>query len=112
MSAKTIRRVSMVIGATVLLSSVTFSVTFAQDTKPGKLKMKVDPKQAYTFVDGQAIGHGNRVVKLPVGTHHVMVANYGYKFAEQDVSIDSDQTVPVDIKLEPVGGSSQQRGIE
>ena len=99
MSAETIRRVSMVIGATVLLSSV----TFAQDTKPGKLKMKVDPKQAYTFVDGQAIGHGNRVVKLPVGTHHVMVANYGYKFAEQDVSIDSDHTVPVDIKLEPVG---------
>jgi hypothetical protein len=99
MSAEAIRRVSMVIGATVLLSSV----TFAQDTKPGKLKMKVDPKQAYTFVDGQAIGHGNRVVKLPVGTHHVMVANYGYKFAEQDVSIDSDHTVPVDIKLEPVG---------
>jgi len=65
--------------------------------------MSVSPKQAYTFVDGKAIGPGNRVIKLDVGTHHVLVANYGYKFVEQDVSLDSDKTVPVDIKLEPVG---------
>ena len=89
----------LVVGASVLLSSA----TFAQEAKPGKLKMKVTPKQAYTFVDGKAIGPGNRTIKLDVGTHRVVVANYGYKFVEQDVSIDSDQTVPVDIKLEPVG---------
>jgi hypothetical protein len=65
--------------------------------------MSVSPKQAYTFVDGKAIGPGNRVIKLDVGAHHVVVANYGYKFVEQDVSLDSDKTVPVDIKLEPVG---------
>jgi len=65
--------------------------------------MSVIPKQAYTFVDGKAIGPGNRTIKLDVGTHHVVVANYGYKFAEQDVSIDSDKTIPMDIKLEPVG---------
>ena len=99
MSAQRIKTLSLVVGATVLLSSV----TFAQDAKPGKLKMSVSPKQAYTFVDGKAIGPGNRVIKLDVGTHHVVVANYGYKFVEQDVSLDSDKTVPVDIKLEPVG---------
>ena len=65
--------------------------------------MSVLPKQAYTFVDGKAIGPGNRTIKLDVGTHHVAVANYGYKFVEQDVSIDSDQTIPMDVKLEPVG---------
>jgi len=65
--------------------------------------MSVSPKQAYTFVDGQAIGHGNRTIKLGVGTHHVMVANYGYKFVEQDVSIDEAKTFPLDIKLEPAG---------
>jgi len=65
--------------------------------------MSVIPKQAYTFVDGKAIGPGNRTIKLDVGTHRVAVANYGYKFVEQDVSIDSDKTVPMDIKLEPVG---------
>jgi len=63
----------------------------------------VTPKQAYTVVDGKAIGPGNRTIKLEVGTHHVIIANYGYKFAEQDVSIDSDKTVPVDIKLEAIG---------
>ena len=99
MSAQRIRTLCLVVGATVLLSSV----TFAQDAKPGKLKMSVSPKQAYTFVDGKAIGPGNRTIKLDVGTHHVVVANYGYKFVEQDVSLDSDKTVPVDIKLEPVG---------
>ncbi len=67
--------------------------------------MSVSPKQAYTFVDGKAIGPGNRVIKLEVGTHHVVVANYGYKFVEQDVSLDSDKTVPVEIKLEPVGAT-------
>jgi len=87
------------VGATALLGSV----AFAQNAKPGKLKMSVSPKQAYTFVDGKAIGPGNRTIKLDVGAHHVVVANYGYKFVEQEVSLDSDKTVPVDIKLEPVG---------
>ena len=99
MSAQRIKTLCLVVGATVLFSSV----TFAQDAKPGKLKMSVSPKQAYTFVDGKAIGPGNRTIKLGGGTHHVVVANYGYKFVEQDVSLDSDKTVPVDIKLEPVG---------
>ena len=79
------------------------SVAFAQDTKPGKLKISVSPKQAYTFVDGKAIGPGNRTIKLDVGTHHLVVANYGFKFVEQDISIDPDHTLPLDVKLEPVG---------
>jgi hypothetical protein len=99
MSAQRIKIFCLVVGATVLAASA----SFAQNAKPGKLKMTVSPKQAYTFVDGKAIGPGNRVIKLDVGTHHVVVANYGYKFVEQDVSMDSDKTVPVDIKLEPVG---------
>jgi OmpA family/PEGA domain len=99
MSARRIKSLCLISGATVLLGSV----AFAQNPKPGKLKMSVIPKQAYTFVDGKAIGPGNRTIKLDVGTHHVVVANYGYNFVEQEVSIDSDKTVPVDIKLEPVG---------
>jgi hypothetical protein len=99
MKAQRLRIFCLVIGSTFLFSSV----SLAQDEKQGKLKMSVTPKQAYTFVDGKAIGPGNRTIKVGVGTHHVVIANYGYKFAEQDVSIDSPKTVPVDIKLEPVG---------
>jgi hypothetical protein len=101
MNARRTKTFCLVVAATALLGSV----TFAQNPKPGKLKMKVSPKQAYTFVDGKAIGPGNRTIKLDVGTHHVVVANYGYKFVEQDVSLDSEKTVPVDIKLEPVGAT-------
>jgi len=89
-----------VLGAIVLLSSA----AVAQELKTGKLKISVSPKQAYAFVDGKAIGPGNRTIKLEAGTHHLVVANYGFKFVEQDVSIDSHQTVPLDIKLEPAGG--------
>ena len=78
-------------------------VTFAQDSKPGKLKVEVTPREAYTFVDGDAIGPGNRTIKLVAGAHHVVVGNYGFKFAEEDVSIDSGQTVPLKIELQPVG---------
>jgi hypothetical protein len=85
---------------TVVLLGVT---TFAQDSKLGKLKVTVSPKQAYTFVDGQAIGPGNRTVKLALGTHHLVVANYGYKFFEQDVSIDSDKTTPIKVDLVSAG---------
>ena len=99
MSVRKIESIWVVAGAIVLLNSV----AFAQDQKLGKLKMSVTPKQAYTFVDGKAIGPGNRTIKLDVGTHHVVIANYGYKFVEQEVSIDSDKTVPMDIKLEAVG---------
>ena len=94
---------ALFVGSFALAQDDTKPVTPASSAKPGKLKMKVKPKQAYTFVDGRAIGPGNRSVKLGVGTHHVVVANYGYKFAEQDVSIDSKKTLPLDIKLETVG---------
>jgi outer membrane protein OmpA-like peptidoglycan-associated protein len=77
---------------------------FAQNSKPGKLKITVSPKQAYTFIDGKAMGPGSRTIKLDVGTHHLVVANYGFKFAEQDVAIDPEHTLPLDIKLEPAGG--------
>jgi outer membrane protein OmpA-like peptidoglycan-associated protein len=89
-----------VLGAVVFLSSA----AVAQESQTGKLKISVSPKQAYTFVDGKAIGPGNRTIKLDVGTHHLVVANYGFKFAEQDVSVDSGSTIPLDIHLDPVGG--------
>ena len=88
-----------VLGAMVLFSSA----ALAQELKTGKLKISVSPKQAYTFVDGKAIGPGNRTMELEVGTHHLVVANYGYKFVEQDVSIDSGHTVPLEVNLDPVG---------
>ena len=98
MRYRVLRTFCCVVGGAFLLNGAAFA-----QTKPGKLKITVSPKQAYTFIDGKAIGPGNRTIKLDVGTHHLVVANYGYKFAEQDVSIDPDHTLPLDIKLERAG---------
>jgi len=87
------------VGTAVILGAS----AFAQEKKSGKLKVTVSPKQAYTFVDGKAIGPGNRTIKLAPGPHHLIVANYGYKFFEQDLSIDSDQTMPVKVDLVSAG---------
>src|SRR5215471_3821243 len=95
--------------ATLTYGAITAVLLFganclAQDLKPGKLMVTVSPPQAYTFVDGNAIGPGERTIKVSVGSHHVVVANYGFKFFEQDISVDSDRVVPLDVTLVPSGG--------
>ena len=65
MSSQRIRIFCLVFNTAFLLSSVAFG---QESTKSGKLKMSVTPKQAYTFVDGKAIGPGNRTIKLDVGS--------------------------------------------
>jgi hypothetical protein len=76
--------------------------SFAQD---GKLKIKVTPKQAYLFVDGQAIREGSRTISLSAGKHSIAVVNYGYKIQTQDVNIDAGKTTDVNITLEAYGGT-------
>lgn len=78
------------------------SVASSQD-EVGALKMSVYPKEAYTFVDGKAMGPGNRSIYLPYGSHDVIVANYGYKFFEKEVTIDSPKRVVLKVTLDPSG---------
>ncbi|MGA3293038.1 MAG: OmpA family protein [Candidatus Acidiferrales bacterium] len=75
---------------------------FAQD---GKLKIKVTPKQAYVFVDGNAIRDGSRSISLSPGKHTVVVVNYGYKISTQDVTIEAGKSTPLEVKLDPYGGT-------
>ncbi len=74
---------------------------FAQD---GKLKIKVTPKQAYVFVDGNAIREGNQSIPLSPGKHTVVVVNYGYKISTQDVNIEAGKSTPLEVKLDSYGG--------
>jgi OmpA family/PEGA domain len=74
---------------------------FAQN---GKLKIKVTPKQAYVFVDGNAIREGSHSIPLAAGKHTVVVVNYGYKISTQDVNIDAGKTTPLEVKLDAYGG--------
>jgi peptidoglycan-associated lipoprotein len=81
--------------------ALTATSGFAQD---GKLKIKVLPKHAYVFVDGKAIREGSETIPLPAGSHTVLVANYGYKFSSQDVSITVGKTTPLAVTLDTLGG--------
>jgi len=77
--------------------------TIASSQEIGTLKMSVFPKEAYTFVDGNAIGPGNRRIHLPYGSHQVIVANYGYKFYEKEVTVDSPRASVLKVTLDPIG---------
>jgi hypothetical protein len=75
---------------------------FAQD---GKLKIKVTPKQAYVFVDGQAIREGSQSIDLTPGSHTVVVVNYGFKMSTQSVNIEAGKSTPLEVKLDAQGGA-------
>jgi hypothetical protein len=81
------------------------TAAFAQD---GKLKTTVEPKEAYIFVDGNAMremGHTwSYTTKLSAGKHTVVIANYGYKPSTQDVNIEAGKTTKINVKLDPAGG--------
>jgi hypothetical protein len=89
----------------LLLVTLALSATtvFAQD---GKLKIKVTPRQADVFVDGQAQPQGVYPIKLSAGKHTVVVVNYGYKIFTQDVNIDAGKTTDLPVTLEAYGGGT------
>jgi len=90
----------------LMWASVAATIAFATTTcaqETAKLKMSVEPPEAYTFVDGQAIGPGNQTINLALGTHSVVVANYGFKFFQKDITIDSVKPTVLKVSLDPSG---------
>jgi hypothetical protein len=77
------------------------AIAHAQD---GKLKIRVTPKQAYVFVDGQPIRDGKQTISLSAGTHSIGVYNYGFTPQTQDVTITSAKTTPLNVTLQASGG--------
>jgi OmpA family/PEGA domain len=77
---------------------------FAQSAiETGKLKIHVDPKQAYVFVDGKAIRDGSQTIDLAAGDHHVGVYNYGYLPKAQQVHIGAGETTDLRVALQSSG---------
>src|SRR6202007_1381076 len=77
---------------------------FAQSSQEtGKLKIHVDPKQAYVFVDGKAIRDGGPTMELPAGDHKVGVYNYGYMSKTQDVHVGAGEPTDLRVNLQSSG---------
>jgi hypothetical protein len=73
----------------------------AQET--GKLKIHVEPKQAYVFVDGKAIRDGSQTIDLAAGDHKVGVYNYGYTPKMQNVHVGAGETTDLRVALQSTG---------
>ena len=86
-----------VVAAIILLPAATLA-------KDSKLRITVEPKQAYVFVDGVPFGHGNQTIKLTGGSHSVGVYNYGFTPQVRDVSVEEGTITGIEFKLAPVPG--------
>src|ERR1700758_4476440 len=77
---------------------------FAQSSQEtGKLKIHVDPKQAYVFLDGKAIRDGSQTIELSAGDHKVGVYNYGYMSKTQDVHVGAGEATDLRVNLQSSG---------
>ena len=75
----------------------------ARENENGKLKIHVVPKQAYVFVDGNAIRDGSQTITLPPGSHELNVYNYGYIPDIRQVHIDPKTTTDISVDLKAEG---------
>src|ERR1700757_3146482 len=84
--------------AGVLLSA---SAVLAADSK---LRIQVEPKQTYIFVDGVPFGEGGRTIKIASGNHTVGAYNYGFTSQVREVTVQPGTITALEFKLEPVAG--------
>lgn len=69
----------------------------------GKIRIHVQPKQAYVFVDGKAIRDGSQTISISAGTHDLGVYNYGYLPKTQKIHVGAGETTDVRVNLQSSG---------
>jgi outer membrane protein OmpA-like peptidoglycan-associated protein len=94
---------------TVLLTIMIAAPVFARD---GKLRIHVNPTQAFIYLNGRAMGdaslsgrHDLLIINLGPGEHTVGIYNYGYKSQTHKVTVVEGETTHLDVVLEPIPGS-------
>ena len=85
----------------VILTSA--APTMAQSDSTGSVKVHVSPKQAYVFVDGQAIRDGSQTIALTPGKHSIGVYNYGYAPNTQTVDVVAGKKITLNVALQQTG---------
>jgi hypothetical protein len=80
------------------------SLAVADETSGmGKIRIHVEPKQAYVFVDGKAIRDGSQIIPVSAGTHELGVYNYGFIPKTQKVHVGAGETTDVRVSLQSSG---------
>jgi peptidoglycan-associated lipoprotein len=75
----------------------------AQSDSTGSAKVHVNPKQAYVFVDGQAIRDGSQTIALTPGNHIIGVYNYGYAPDTRTVDVVAGKKITLNVTLQRAG---------
>src|SRR6201998_2216055 len=96
------RLLTRVFGFAILSLLLTVTPATAQ-SNTGGLKIHVNPKQAYVFVDGNAIRDGSQTIQLSAGKHSVGVYNYGYTPETQTVDIIAGERISLNVDLHKSG---------
>jgi outer membrane protein OmpA-like peptidoglycan-associated protein len=88
---------------------LTFVVICAAGTsavaQDGTLRLHVNPKQAYLWVDDRAVSEASKhsSLALSAGEHKVELANYGYTPITRTVTVTAGKTTDLDVTLEKLG---------
>jgi hypothetical protein len=101
MRTKTLVAVALFLSVGALLCVAPAFAASSEDA--GKLKVHVQPKQAYLFVDGKAIREGSQTIKLAAGDHKVGIYNYGYEPKIQNVHVDAGKKSDLNVGLQASG---------
>jgi hypothetical protein len=88
--------------ALVVLFTAAYSMA-ESDKTTGSVKVHVDPKQAYVFVDGNAIRDGSQKIALSPGEHKIGVYNDGYTPDVRQINIEAGKTIEMDFALQKTG---------
>jgi hypothetical protein len=87
--------------AVTYLGAIPVFTQASQET--GKLKIHVEPKQAYVFVDGKAIRDGSQTIEVAAGEHRVGVYNYGYLPQTKEIHVGAGETTDLGVSLQSAG---------
>ena len=88
---------------TLMLSAFLLCATAASLAQQAKVRVEVQPPQAYVFVDSQAIGQGSRTITVTPGEHHFGIYNYGYAAQTHTLTLKEGNNEPLKVRLEKAG---------
>jgi len=86
-----------------LLLSIVIAFTCNAVAQNATVKVRVEPRQAYIFTDGNAWGSGHRTVELAPGHHTIAVYNYGYRPQVREVDLAPGRNQELSFTLEKAG---------
>jgi OmpA family/PEGA domain len=88
---------------TLVLSAFLLCATVASLAQQAKVRVEVQPPEAYVFVDNQAVGEGSRTITLTPGEHHFAIYNYGYGAQMHTLTLKEGSNESLRVRLEKTG---------